>query len=123
MALGDLAAAGYPVGLVIAPILAVDDWREPYARLLDDAADVIAGEVTFELITHRFTPGSKAVLQSWYPTSKLDMDETRRAAKRHKFGGVKYVYPRDTMREMRTWFEREIARRAEALARRTPIDP
>ena len=113
-ALGELAAAGYPVGLVIAPIMAVEDWAGHYAQLLDEAAAALPGdsaEVTFELITHRFTPGSKAVLQSWYPGSKLEMDESRRTEKRHKFGGVKYVYPRDTMREMRVWFQREIARR------------
>lgn len=111
-ALGQLAAAGYPVGLVIAPIMAVESWQKHYAQLLNEAAEVVGdSETTFELITHRFTPGSKVVLQTWYSASKLDMDESRRAPKRHKFGGVKYVYPRDAMREMRAWFEREIAQR------------
>jgi spore photoproduct lyase len=32
------------------------------------------------------------------------MDEGRRTQKRNKFGGVKYVYPRDTMADMRGWF-------------------
>jgi spore photoproduct lyase len=41
------------------------------------------------------------------------MDEDRRARKRGKFGGVKYVYPRETMTEMRGWF-------SEALADRLP---
>ena len=37
--------------------------------------------------------------------------EALRSEKRHKFGGVKYVYPRRTMGELRGWFEQEIARR------------
>lgn len=36
------------------------------------------------------------------------MDESARTAKRNKFGGVKYVYPKDTMTEMRTWFVEEL---------------
>lgn len=36
------------------------------------------------------------------------MDESARTAKRNKFGGVKYVYPKDTMSEMRTWFVEEL---------------
>ena len=115
VALRKLADAGYPVGLVIAPIMPIADWREQYGRLLNDVAQTVAGvanlDLTFELITHRFTPGSKAVLQGWYPNTKLDLEESTRAAKRNKFGGTKYVYPTDTMRELRTWFDRELAER------------
>ena len=112
-ALRRLADAGYPVGLVVAPIMPVPDWEADYAALLDRAADALAGvaDLTFELITHRFTPGSKAVLRSWYPATSLDLDEAGRAEKRNKFGGVKYVYPADTMRGLRGFFAREIARR------------
>ena len=105
---------GYPVGLVIAPIMPVDDWPTHYGRLLDQAAESLdfpGVDVMFELISHRFTPGSKEVLRGWYPNSKLEMDEAGRAAKRNKFGGTKYVYPKDTMSALRGWFVREIARR------------
>ncbi len=110
--LGRLAReAGYPVGLVIAPIMPIDDWETHYGALLDEAAVASrgAGDVTVELITHRFTPGSKEVLQGWYPNTTLDLDEANRARKFNKFGGVKYVYPRDVMGTLRSFFEREIA--------------
>ena len=112
-ALERLAVDGYPVGLVVAPIFPVDDWRRQYADLLDLAADRLggAGDLTFELITHRFTPGSKDVLLDWYPATKLDLDETRREPKRNKFGGVKYVFPKATMRDLRSWFEDAIGAR------------
>ncbi|WP_448641617.1 spore photoproduct lyase family protein [Geodermatophilus sp. URMC 63] len=112
-ALSAVAAAGYPVGVTIAPIMPVEGWQEEYGALLDGiAAAVPAGhDLTVECITHRFTPGSKETLLDWYPRTKLEMDESRRTTKRGKFGSVKHVYPRDTMAELRAWFERELAER------------
>ena len=112
-ALRRLAQAGYPVGLVVAPIMPVENWRHEYAGLLERAASALPPgcDLTVELITHRFTPGSKDILQTWYPATKLDLDEANRSEKRNKFGGVKYVYPKDTMSELRGFFEREIPAR------------
>lgn len=111
-ALRRVAEAGYPVGLTIAPVMPVDGWQESYGRLLDDVAAALAGvpgvDVTAEVITHRFTPSSKQVLEGWYPRTKLEMDESVRSVKRSKFGGVKYVYPKGTMSDLRSWFEREV---------------
>ncbi len=104
-----MALAGYRVGLTIAPIIAAQGWQAAYGELIDAAGaalnDVPDLDLTIELITHRYTPGSKAVLQSWYPGSKLDMTGDRRTAKRNKFGGEKQVYDKDTMRALRTFFE------------------
>ncbi|WP_250031103.1 spore photoproduct lyase family protein [Paractinoplanes maris] len=112
-ALRKLALAGYPVGLTIAPIMTVDDWRDRYGELLDAVAAAVDGvpdlDLTAELITHRFTPGSKEVLLGWYPRTRLEMDEESRSRKHGKFGAVKYVYPADVMAELRGWFEQEIA--------------
>ena len=104
---------GYPIGLVIAPIMPVEDWEEHYGRLLDEAQAAVgfADDITFELITHRFTPGSKDVLLSWYPNTSLEMTEETRTEKRNKFGGVKYVYPPEMMKSLRRFFVAEITRR------------
>jgi spore photoproduct lyase len=111
--LGALARAGYPVGLTIAPIMPREDWRSEYGALLSAAAaelaDVPGLDLTVECITHRFTPGSKQVLEGWYPRTKLEMDPDARRRKFGKFGAVKYVYPADAMREMRSWFEGALA--------------
>ncbi|MEV1147398.1 spore photoproduct lyase family protein [Micromonospora sp. NPDC049799] len=117
-ALRRLALDGYPVGLTIAPIMPLPDWPEHYGALLDHVATAVAGvpglDLTAELITHRFTPGSKEVLLGWYPRTRLEMDEESRRRKYGKFGAVKYVYPREVMTELRTWFERELAARVPA---------
>lgn len=116
-ALRRVAVGGYRVGLTIAPVMPVPDWRASYASLLDDVAAATAEvpdlDLTVEIITHRFTPGSKDVLLGWYPRTKLEMDEEQRSQKRNKFGGVKFVYPREVMAEMRAWF-------TDALGQRLP---
>lgn len=108
-----LAIAGYPVGLTIAPIIAAPGWEQAYGELIDDAAatlsDMAGLDLTIELITHRFTTGSKSVLESWYPGSSLEMGADNRVTKRTKFGSEKQVYDRDTMRTLRSFFEQRIA--------------
>ena len=117
-ALRRMAQAGYPVGLTVAPIIAAAGWEQAYATLIDDAAaalnDVPALDLTVELITHRFTAGSKATLDSWYPGSALDMTDANRVTKRTKFGAEKQVYDRATMQALRAFFEGRIAERLPA---------
>ncbi|GGB40732.1 spore photoproduct lyase [Sphingomonas metalli] len=112
-ALRAMAQGGYPVGLTIAPIIAAEGWREAYGGLIEDAAAALADisglDLTVELITHRYAPGSKAVLDSWYPGSALDMTGANRTTKRTKFGSEKQVYDAATMRALRDFFEERIA--------------
>ena len=113
-----MADAGYPVGLTIAPIIAAAGWEQAYGILIDEIAAAMEGapdlDLTVELITHRYTEGSKAVLDSWYPGSGLEMGEAGRTMKRTKFGAVKYVYDKETMSALRRFFESRIAERLPA---------
>jgi spore photoproduct lyase len=104
---------GYPVGVVLAPIMLIPDWQQHYTQLFDQLAATLDFDcdLTVEFITHRFTPGSRDVLREWYPNTALNFDESLRAAKRNKFGGVKYVYPPDDMRPLRQFFSEEWQRR------------
>lgn len=108
-----LGGGNYPVGVVLAPIMPIPGWREEYSLLLDELKQSLDFSVnlTFELITHRFTPGSKEVLLEWYPNTTLEMNESNRAVKRNKFGGAKYVYTTDMMKEMKEFFYHEISKR------------
>ncbi|WP_277979996.1 SPL family radical SAM protein [Sphingomonas phyllosphaerae] len=113
-ALRRMADAGYPVGLTIAPIIAAPGWESAYDALIEDAAAALAGapdlDLTVELITHRYTATSQAVLTSWYPGSSLDMTGRDRTTKRTKFGGEKQVYDAATMRALRSFFEARLAK-------------
>ena len=114
-ALRKVALAGYKVGLTIAPILRLPAWQDAYDQLVAGIADTLDGvpgvDLTAELITHRFTPKSKAVLEGWYPGSKLDMDESARTRKLTKFGSTKWVFPKEQMAELRGTIEGSLARR------------
>lgn len=50
-------------------------------------------DLTVELIPHRFTPGSKAVLNGWYPGSPMERDGAIRAKKTTWFGSLKRFLP------------------------------
>ncbi|MEZ0538735.1 spore photoproduct lyase family protein [Fibrella arboris] len=109
---------GYPVGVVLAPIMPIPGWQDAYGELLDriyaaldygQNADLI--DLNVEFISHRFTPGSKDVLLQWYPNTSLDMNEADRAQKRNKFGGTKYVYQPADMQSMKRFFYDEWAKR------------
>ena len=109
-----MALAGYKVGLTIAPILRLPDWQAAYDTLIAGIAAALEGvqglDLTAELITHRFTPKSKGVLEGWYPGSKLEMDEALRTRKRTKFGSTKWVFSKEQMAEMRASLEASLAR-------------
>ena len=110
-AMRKLAEARYPVGAVLAPLMPFDGWREDYGAMLDGLRAALdeGTDLTFELITHRFTPGSKEVLLDWYPNTALDFDEEKRSKKFNKFGSHKFVYPAERMRELKEWFTTRIA--------------
>nr|WP_041934181.1 radical SAM protein [Gloeothece verrucosa] len=104
---------GYRVGVVIAPIMLIDNWQLHYRRLFEQIEKALDFEcdLTFELITHRFTAKSKEVILQWYPKTKLDLDEKGRSVKYNKFGGTKYVYLAEQMKMMKQFFTEEIAQR------------
>ncbi|ALJ01082.1 spore photoproduct lyase family protein [Rufibacter tibetensis] len=108
-----LGGGGYKVGLVIAPIMPIPDWEEEYTHLLDRLEQTLdfPCDLTFELISHRFTPGSKALLQEWYPNTSIDFDESTRSMKFNKFGGKKYVYNAATMGMLKSFFYSELKKR------------
>ncbi|WP_425576735.1 spore photoproduct lyase family protein [Nibrella saemangeumensis] len=104
---------GYPVGVVLAPIMPIPDWQEHYTHLLNRLAETLdfACDLNAEFISHRFTPGSKDVLLQWYPNTSLEMNEQTRAGKRNKFGGTKYVYKPADMQILKQFFYREWQKR------------
>lgn len=112
-AMRKMALAGYPVGLTVAPIMPVENWRDEYRELLRNTAAALAGvpdlDLTVEMITHRFTRKSKLVQLSWYPKTTLSLDEELRTKKMTKFGSPKFVYPKCIAGEMRWWFESALA--------------
>ena len=105
-----IAAAGYPIGFIVAPIMVYEGWKEEYRELFEGlkqhtAVKLSPEPVTFELIQHRFTLTAKKFILQRFPGTKLDMDESKRTLKWGKFGRFKYVYPKETANEMKTYIK------------------
>lgn len=108
-----VAKAGYPMGFIIAPIIWHEGWEEGYAELLDTLAKTLPaeaanGDMTFELIQHRFTKTAKNVIERRYPKSKLEMDIEKRKYKWGRWGQGKYVYPDEQAYALRMFISERI---------------
>ncbi|TYO96883.1 spore photoproduct lyase [Desulfallas thermosapovorans] len=109
-----VAQANYPLGFLIAPIFIYPGWQSDYAQLIRSLAEELqpaAGQdITFELISHRFTASAKKRILEVFPDTTLPMEEEERKFKFGQFGYGKYVYPKETLEEMDELFRRELDR-------------
>ena len=98
--------AGYPLGFLIAPIFVYDGWQTEYRKVLERISQYFNGVpgLSFELITHRFTPRAKKLILARYPGSKLPMAEEDRVWKYGQFGYGKYLYPQETRDQVKEFF-------------------
>lgn len=105
--------AGYPLGFIIAPVFVRPGWEEEYGRLVGRLEETFGDdpEITFEVITHRYTLKAKRLILARYPDSRLPMDESRRRFKYGQFGYGKYLYPPDAVRRVDAFFRERLARR------------
>jgi spore photoproduct lyase len=111
-AAGKVARAGYPLGFIIAPIFYFPGWQDAYremfeslAKYIDDAAQQ---DLTFELITHRYTKRAKGNILAIFPTTTLPMEEEKRKFKFGQFGYGKYLYPSEKMQEIQYFMNEQI---------------
>lgn len=112
-AAGKVAKSGYPPGFIIAPIMIFPDWEEQYTELLKNLSRRLPRDIenmTFELITHRFTKTAKRIIEERYPKTKLEMDEEKRKKKWGRYGRVKYVYQNEQMEKLEKHLENTISR-------------
>lgn len=121
-----LAQAGYPVGFLIAPVFLFQDWRTAYGELIDHLAASLQGwditdnftsggngekkpVLTFELVSHRFTPRAREAIKEIFPFTKVPFDEECRSFRLGQFGYGKYLYKSDLLKEMKTFFKERIS--------------
>lgn len=80
-----VAGAGYPLGFLIAPIFYDENWQQDYSHLIRSLAaelgEAASTELTFELITHRFTASAKKRILEVFPNTTLPLNEENRVFK------------------------------------------
>lgn len=102
--------AGYPTGLMLAPIFLEEGWQEQYGALMQTIQKAVPKShgLTFELITHRFTARAKSNILDIYPSTELPMKEDTRTFKFGQFGYGKYIYPKELMNQAKEFFQEQV---------------
>ncbi len=112
LAASKVMKAGYPVGFLIAPVFLYENWKSEYKdvilKLRDTLPEQYAYPLTFEVITHRYTPKAKELIQDIFPDSTLPMNEEERVYKYGKFGYGKYTYKKEDMHDVKAFFQTEL---------------
>lgn len=99
-AMQKLAAANYPLGAIIAPIILYDNWQQDYYSLIKDIAKYLPQLEAFELITFRFSKRAQVKILARFPHSKLPFLKN---GVRHKAFG-KYVYDEENQEKIKSFF-------------------
>ncbi|MGL5348158.1 MAG: spore photoproduct lyase [Peptostreptococcaceae bacterium] len=107
-----VAAAGYKIGFIIAPVFLYDNWKEDYRDLIKHIKEKLPKEasdqVLFEVISHRYTTKAKNRILEIFPETTLPMADEDRKFKYGQFGYGKYVYTKEQLAEMKEFFQKEI---------------
>jgi len=88
------------------------NWKEVYWQLIDGLAAALPiparKNLTFEVITHRYTTRAKTNILEVFPQSTLPMNEEERQYKYGQFGYGKHVYPKEQMAEVKAFFSERL---------------
>lgn len=109
-----VAEAGYPLGFIIAPVIIYTGWQGDYKEMLLNLREALGPaaqkDITFEIISHRYTARAKKRILEIFPGSSLPMDGNDRKFKYGQFGYGKYVYPKKIMDQMGSVFNETLPR-------------
>ena len=101
--------AGYKLGFIIAPVFLYSNWKEEYKELLEKINNIFQGEeISFEIISHRFTKRAKENILKVYSKTNLPMEEENRKFKYGQFGYGKYIYKQEELKDMKEFFTENI---------------
>lgn len=108
-----IAEHDYPLGFIIAPVMLYEGWKQDYGELLHELEDKLGQyrnrEISFEVISHRFTARAKKNINEIFPENDIPMKEEERRYKYGQFGYGKYVYPKEELAEMEAFFRERTA--------------
>lgn len=104
--------AGYPIGFIIAPVFLYENWQTEYEEMLQELEKQLAAhshkEIHFEVISHRFTARAKQNINEVFPENDLPMNEEERKFKYGQFGYGKYLYHKEQLTDMETFFRNRL---------------
>ena len=109
-ALNDMAEAGYPVGLLIAPVILLQDWKRLYAELIECLADELSGRVKqigfIEIILMTYSFVQNAINTEAFPNSVQLFDRETMTGR----GRGKYCYRNGIRAEAEAFLREKLSR-------------
>lgn len=110
-AINDMAEAGYPVGLLIAPIILVENWRRMYTELIQKLADELSPKVMLsgfiEIIFMTYSFVQNAINIEAFPGTIDIFDRSLMTGR----GRGKYCYRTEIRSEAEAFFVDELSRK------------
>lgn len=110
-ALNKMANANYPVGILIAPVILVDNWRELYENLIDELSEQLDKKVKstgfIEIILMTYSYVHNAINQEAFPNAIQLYDQSLMTGR----GRGRYCYRYNLRKEAETFFQDMIAKK------------
>lgn len=107
-ALNDMAEAGYPVGILIAPVILVPDWKTLYSRLFDRLNEGLSKKVKqsgfIEIILMTYSFVQDAINTDAFPNSIPIFDRSIMTGR----GRGKYCYKNEIRADAEAFLQEEI---------------
>jgi spore photoproduct lyase len=110
-ALNQMAASGYPAGLLLAPVVLVQNWRKHYEELIDELAETLYKEVRekgfIEIIFMTYSFVHRAINSEAFPDSAPLFDQTLMTGR----GRGKYCYKESLRQEAEAYLRAQLAKK------------
>ena len=107
-AVNKLKKAGYKIGILIAPIIFIDNWQEEYEKLIiylkENLDDEVKKEVFFELIFMTYSYVHKMINQEAFPNAIKLFDQEKMTGR----GKGKYAYKEQIRKEGEQFFKEKM---------------
>lgn len=114
-ALNNAAEAGYPVGLLIAPVILLPDWKRLYGELIEQLADELSEKVThngfIEIILLTYSFIQNAINTDAFPNALSFFDRETMTGR----GRGKYCYRNDVRAEAESFLRQKISQQLSAM--------
>nr|WP_041445086.1 spore photoproduct lyase [Syntrophobotulus glycolicus] len=114
-ALNDMAEAGYPVGLLIAPVILQGDWKRLYGELIGLLAGELSEKVTqngfIEIILMTYSFIQNAINTEAFPNAIQLLDRETMTGR----GRGKYCYRKDIRAEAEAFFREKLSRQLKTM--------
>jgi spore photoproduct lyase len=109
-ALNDVAAAGYPVGLLIAPVILLPDWQRLYGELIERLADELSEKVRhnsfIEIILMTYSFVQNVINTEAFPNAVQLFDRETMTGR----GRGKYCYRNDIRAGVESFLREKLSR-------------